>query len=83
MSSTELQTQEAKLRRQLRKAGYLLKKSRVVNTHLNDRGGYMIVDMYKNLIVYGERFDLEIEDVEQIIERLQTKNNSYPNFPRI
>lgn len=35
---------------------------------INDRGGYMIVDAYTNLICGGEHFDLDLGTVEKWTE---------------
>ena len=48
---------EARLRRLLRKQGYLLKKSRIKNPHIDNRGGYMIVDSSTNAVVNGTRYN--------------------------
>ena len=60
-------TRENRLRRQLSRLGYTLHKSRIRNTNLDNFGGYMIVDSYYNAIVAGERFDLDIDDVENFV----------------
>lgn len=68
-----IKTRENRVRRQLAKRGYRLKKSRssgccYVNgtyqgLNANDYGGYMIVQ--DGIIQTGERFDLTLEDVER------------------
>lgn len=58
---------ENKARRKLNKSGYVLRKSRVRNTNIDNYGGYMIVDAFFNAIVSGERFNLDIDDVERFI----------------
>lgn len=58
---------EARLRRLLRKQGYLLKKSRIKNPHINNMGGYMIVDAQRNFVVNGDRFELDLDQVEKFI----------------
>lgn len=55
---------EARLRRKLHAQGYSLKKSRVRNPHINNRGGYMIVDTNKNMVINGVNFELTLKDVE-------------------
>lgn len=49
---------ESRLRRMLKKQGYILRKSRTT-------GGFMIVEAYNNVIVAGEGFTLDLEDVER------------------
>ena len=65
MDAKELKRRENKVRRQLAKEGYTLRKSRTQHTHAGDWGGYMIVDTFFNRIEAGERFDLDLEDVER------------------
>ena len=75
MKSNETKIRENRVRRQLARQGCRLHKSRTdgcvyVNgdfqgIRLNDRGGYMVVDAYTNMILGGEHFDLSLEDVEQ------------------
>lgn len=56
-------SQEQKLRRMLKAAGYALHKSRTRNINLDDFGGYYIVDPEYNCIVFGDRAQLSLEDV--------------------
>ena len=58
---------ESKARRELKKLGYLLKKSRVRKPHLNDQGGYMIIEPNMNSVVAGDRFDMSPEEVGAFI----------------
>ena len=60
--------QEQMLRRRLQKAGYVLHKSRVKNTHADDFGGYMIEDVSLNAVVSGSRFELNLDDVEDFVQ---------------
>lgn len=54
---------EQKLRRTLESVGYSLRKSRTHNIHLNDLGGYQIVDPWYNIVIWGSDFELSLEDV--------------------
>lgn len=56
---------EKKLRRTLKSAGYVLHKSRVRNIHFNNLGGYYIVDLESNFLVWGDRAQLSLEDVAE------------------
>ncbi len=58
---------EQKLRRSLSKQGYQLHKSRAKNWSINDQQGYMIVNPYYNVVVWGAQFDLTLEDVESFV----------------
>ena len=42
-------------------------KSRIRNPHINNQGGYMIFDPYYNVVRWGEKFDLTLDDVEEIL----------------
>lgn len=53
---------ENKLRRALMKEGYLLRKARGGRT-IDNWGGFQIVDATYNVVIAGERFSMELEDV--------------------
>ena len=59
---------EQKLRRALYKAGYQLHKSRARRIHIDNLGGYMIVNYYINGVVAGSRYDLELDDVASFVK---------------
>ena len=73
MSELSIESREDHARRELRKQGYRLKKSRTNGSvyrngvyqgqNADDFGGYAILDESTNLIVAGERFDLTLKDV--------------------
>jgi len=44
---------EGRLRRQLHREGFVLRKSRVRNPHVHDWGGYMILDGSSNTVAAG------------------------------
>ena len=56
---------ERMLRRKLQKQGYALCKSKAQD--INNLGGYMIIDAFRNVIEAGERYDLSLDDVERFI----------------
>lgn len=58
-------TRENRLRRRLAHEGYALRKSRDRSPHVDNLGGYMIVDAGRNFIVAGQRYDLDLDDVEE------------------
>jgi len=58
---------EAPLRRQAKKLGLTLVKSRARRTHADDKGGYRIIDPWRNCIVAGEKFDLDLDDVQEFL----------------
>jgi len=52
-----------------RKYGYALRRSRRTLVDSNNRGGYRILDPFRNVIVSGENFDLDASDVEVFFAR--------------
>jgi hypothetical protein len=44
-----------------------LRKSRVHSSNADNLGGYMIIDISKNSIVRGSKWELSLEDVESFI----------------
>ena len=52
-----------RLRKTAQKRGFMLRKSRGPLS-LNNHGEFMIVDPSRNVAVAGERFDLDLDDVE-------------------
>lgn len=59
---------ENKMRRELAKKGYLLKKRMPSKYDIYHSGCYRIVNAYSNYIEAGENFDLTIEDVQRFVE---------------
>lgn len=59
-------SRENKLRRQLRKQGYLLQK-KIEKNNPHQSGCYRIVNMYTNFIETSEKYDMDIEDVERFV----------------
>ena len=60
---------ENRLRRKLFRECYFLRKDRARNYSMDHMGGYMIVNM-NNVITAGQRFDLELADVEQFLKEI-------------
>lgn len=58
---------EAAVRRLAYREGLALEKSRARKTHLNDQGGYRLVDPYLNETVLGERFEYNLDEVEAFL----------------
>ena len=56
-------SRERRLRKIAQKQGLLLRKSRG-QLSMGNQGGYMIVDPDTNVVVAGERFDLDLDAVE-------------------
>jgi hypothetical protein len=58
---------ESTIRSAAARQGYRITKSRTAE-HLNNLGGYMIVDRDRNWVVAGERYDLTLDDVAAWLE---------------
>jgi hypothetical protein len=50
-------------RRAAKRVGLSAKKSRCRHAGANNRGEFMLIDLFRNRIVAGERFDLTADDV--------------------
>lgn len=61
------------LRRQAKRLGLHLKKSRAKKWSYDDQCKYQIIDPYYNFIKWGEKFDLSIDDVEEILNKHEEK----------
>lgn len=61
------EAREAALRRQAKKLGLALVKSRDRYIHADNKGGYRIINPWRNWIVAGEKFDLDLDDVEEFL----------------
>ena len=58
---------EQKLRRELNKVGYALHKSRK-SLSADNLGGYMVVDISHNAVVAGPRYELDLDDIQELLE---------------
>ncbi len=67
METKEERNLERRLRRKFRKYNLMLKKSRVRTPNINNQGGYMIVELYRNECVAGSKFDLTLEEVKDFV----------------
>ena len=56
---------ENRLRRWASRLGVTLQKSRAKRWSIDDRGGYRIIDAESEAALAGERFDLDLDDVEE------------------
>ena len=61
------------LRRRAKRVGMRLVKSRQRSTHLNNRGGLMLIDSYFNTVEAGVDYDLDLDAAEYWIERFAGK----------
>lgn len=63
---------ENRLRRRALKLGLLLHKSRSETWNIDDQLGYMIVDQAGNFVVFGSRFELDLDDVEESLNEYKS-----------
>jgi hypothetical protein len=61
------QAEESRLRRLAKRRGFTLVKSRVRQPRFDNQGGYAILNFY-GAQVWGWTYQLELEDVRQILE---------------
>jgi hypothetical protein len=61
------------LRRQAKRLGLDIKKSRAKKWSIDNQGGYMITDPAMNAVIWGDRFQLDIEDVEKLLNDYEEK----------
>jgi hypothetical protein len=55
------------LRRKAKRLGLMLRKSRARMVKVDDRGGYMVVNPQGNWAIAGQRFDLNLDDVAEVL----------------
>ena len=55
-------TLENKVRRDLARYGYSLRKSRS-RYSIDNQGCYMVINAYENRIVLGEHYDVKLEEI--------------------
>jgi hypothetical protein len=51
-----------------RTRGFVVKKSRQQQLHLNNCGEYMVVD-FNNWVRFGERYDATLEEIDEFLSR--------------
>lgn len=66
----------ARLRRIAARHDLTLQKSRSRSVHLDDLGGFMIVDIGRNAVVAGDRYDLDLDDVADFLADLVSRPNA-------
>ena len=54
---------ESTVRRRALRRGYQVRKSRRSRS-CDNYGGYMLIDIYKNWVVLGERFNATLENID-------------------
>lgn len=62
-----LRRREQRLRRRATEQDLALRKSRVRTPHLDDLGGFQIIDPSLNAVIRGSRFELDLDDIEEYL----------------
>jgi hypothetical protein len=62
-NTNKVKALEAKARRAARRSGFVAAKSRERSLHSNNRGGFQLIEPYRNEVVNGVRYDLTVEEV--------------------
>jgi hypothetical protein len=75
---SEEKPEGACLRRKAERLGPAIHKSRVKNLHVDDLGGYMIIEPRRNLCFWGTRFELNLDDVEEILREEEERAHHNP-----
>jgi hypothetical protein len=59
---------EGRLRRKAKKHGLSIKRDRAQSISADHLGGYMIIDASRNLCLAGEKFDIELDQLEEALD---------------
>jgi len=70
--SLEEKVHENYLRRQAKRLGLAVCKSRARRLHINNLGGYRIISTYRNTIVAGKRLELDLSLVGEWLDPFET-----------
>jgi hypothetical protein len=70
---TSEKVRENYLRRKSGRLGLAIKKSRVRTINLNDLGGYMVVNVQNDAVVAGPKFDLDIDEVAEVLNNTENE----------
>lgn len=68
---TDEKVRENYCRRQAKRVGLFLRKSKAKKTNIDDWGGYMIINPLLNTIEAGQKFDLSLEGVEKFLNEAE------------
>lgn len=64
---------DARLRRMASRLGYVLTKSRARHTSINNFGEYALLDRDTGVIIFGSKFNLSLNDVEELLIEEEAK----------
>jgi hypothetical protein len=59
---------EDNLRHKLSQRGFLLHKDGAQIRNIDHQDGYMVINLYRNVFVAGQRHDLNLDDVERFVD---------------
>lgn len=68
--------EENRLRRQAKRLGLIIKKSRGKKWKYDNQLGYMILDIQYNAVIAGDKFDLTFDEVEEWLNDYEEKLKS-------
>ena len=68
MIPTMATAKEQRVRRKARRLGYCISKSRAMIS-LDNLGGYMLIDADSNFVVSGARYDLTLDDLDEMLSQ--------------
>ena len=74
--NTEDKVRENRYRRWAKRLGLSLKKDKARYWSLDRQGGYMIVEPNLNAIFYGQKFDLTLDEVGEILQEYEGRISS-------
>jgi hypothetical protein len=72
-STTISEVRESRIRRKAQSLGYRLHKSRVKKPHGNDFGGYQLLCAPYGGVVWGNRFELCLADIEDYLLEVEAE----------
>lgn len=73
METEKNKVRENYLRRQASRLGLCLKKSKAKKWSIDNQCGYMILDADTSFILWGDRYQLEIDEVAELLNEYEEK----------
>jgi hypothetical protein len=67
---------EIRLRRWATRLGLFLHKSRARRWSINNNQGYAVTDPDQNMIVYGQKYELDLDQVEEFLNKYEANLRS-------
>ncbi|MHB1420389.1 MAG: hypothetical protein ACYCX4_12545 [Bacillota bacterium] len=69
----DFKVKENFLRRQAKRLGLFLSKSKAQKWSVDNQGGYRIIRPKGNIVMYGKRYELSFGDAERILNEIEKK----------